>query len=55
MGVSLPLNKMTMADKLSAMEHLWDDLGARERRARLGKARFVSIKEAKARIRKAIR
>lgn len=69
MELALPLDKMSTADKLAAMEHLWESLcrtpedvpsppwhaevlSAREKRVRLGKAKFANLEAVKERSRK---
>ncbi len=68
----LPLDRMSLDEKLAALEDLWDDLRrapadvaspawhrdvleAREARVKSGKASFVGLDEARARIDKAAR
>ena len=62
MLVTLPLNDMTVAEKLQLMETLWNEspawhrdvLEERERRIASGDARFSDWEQAKAEIRKRV-
>ena len=72
MDISLPLDKMTIADKIAAMETLWNDLcrdpesiaspswhkdvlSEREQEIREDKTKFISLSQAKERIRDKIK